>query len=344
MTPGSARRARCSRTCTRARCGSSSLATGEDRVVAQEDGVTFGLAEFVAAEEMGRARGYWWSPDGSGLLIARVDESPVTRWHIADPANPDKQPAEVAYPAAGTPNADVSLVLATRADSSRVELTPVGWDRDRFPYLVTVSWDKDLLIVVQSRDQKTMRVFNGHTGETVREDSDPQWTDIIGGVPAQLADGSVAWTEISEDTRRLVVAQPGELAGAGPVTPAGLQVRRILGTDGNDVLFQASTDPVEAGVWRYGPGGLREVATGPGVHTATAGGGTTVLSSRTLDSTRLDISVAAGDGTAARRSPHSPRNPVCRCPPRTSSRPGRTRSAPPCSSRPGMSRARRCRC
>ena len=276
-----------------------SLATGEDRVVAQEDGVTFGLAEFVAAEEMGRARGYWWSPDGGGLLIARVDESPVTRWHIADPANPDKQPAEVAYPAAGTPNADVSLVLATRTDSSPVELTPVGWDRDRFPYLVTVSWDKDLLIVVQSRDQKTMRVFNGHTGETVREDSDPQWTDIIGGVPAQLADGSVAWTEISEDTRRLVVAQPGELAGAGPVTPAGLQVRRILGTDGNDVLFQASTDPVEAGVWRYGPGGLREVATGPGVHTATAGGGTTVLSSRTLDSTRLDISVAAGDGTAA---------------------------------------------
>jgi dipeptidyl-peptidase-4 len=28
--------------------------------------VTFGLAEFIAAEEMGRTRGYWWSPDGSG--------------------------------------------------------------------------------------------------------------------------------------------------------------------------------------------------------------------------------------------------------------------------------------
>ena len=269
----------------------TNLATGEDRVIAREDGVTFGLAEFVAAEEMGRTRGFWWPPDRSGLLVERVDETPVRRWHIADPANPGTRPAEVAYPAAGTPNADVSLLLANRTGPDPAELIPVRWDRDRFPYLVNVAWDKDLLIVVQSRDQKTMRLLLGLTGETIREDSDPHWTDVIDGVPAQLADRSVVWTEISEDTRRLLVAQPGDLAGAAPVTPPGLQVRRILGTDGNDVLFQASADPVEAGVWRYGPGGLREVATGPGVRTATAGGGTTVLSSRTMDSARLEVSV-----------------------------------------------------
>jgi dipeptidyl-peptidase-4 len=294
------------------------LASGADQVIAREDGVTFGLAEFVAAEEMDRARGYWWSADGEAILIARVDESAVARWHIADPANPGKEPVEVAYPAAGTPNADVSLLIATRTDPhggrdaedefnidstplavapvAGVKLTRVAWDRARFPYLVTAAWGKDLLIVVQSRDQRLIRLFDGHTGEVIREDSDPHWTDVIGGVPAQLDDGSVVWTEISEDTRRLVVAQPAELAGAAPVTPPGLQVRRILGTDGNDVLFQASTDPTEVGVWRYGPDGLREVATGPGVHTATAGGGTTVLSSRTMDSARLEVSVRAGGG------------------------------------------------
>jgi dipeptidyl-peptidase 4 len=288
----------------------TNLATGEDRVIAREDGVTFGLADFVAAEEMGRTRGYWWPPNRSGLLVARVDESPVHRWYIADPANPGSRPAEVAYPAAGTPNADVSLLLATRTGpapggdpedepGAGAELTPVRWDRDRFPYLVTVAWDKDLLIVVQSRDQKTMRLFNGLTGETLREDTDPHWTDVIDGVPAQIADGSVVWTEISEDTRRLLVAQPGELAGAAPVTPPGLQVRHVLGTDGNDVLFQASADPTEVGVWRYGPGGLREVATGPGVHTATAGGGTTVLSSRSLGSARLEVSVRVGGEVTA---------------------------------------------
>ena len=85
------------------------LETGDDTIVAGQDGVTYGLAEFIASEEMGRFRGYWWSPDGTRLLVARVNESNVRRWHIADPANPDRQPAEVRYPAAGTPNADVSL-------------------------------------------------------------------------------------------------------------------------------------------------------------------------------------------------------------------------------------------
>src|SRR5207253_7144859 len=100
------------------------LATGQDREVLGPDDMpelTFGLAEFIAAEEMGRTRGYWWSPDGSALLAARVDEAPVNRWHIADPANPDRTPTEVAYPAAGTPNAEVSLVLAG-LDGTAVEV------------------------------------------------------------------------------------------------------------------------------------------------------------------------------------------------------------------------------
>src|SRR5579863_1642976 len=106
---------------------------------------------------MDRQRGYWWSPDGSALLVARADESPVTRWHIADPAHPERTPAEVAYPAAGTPNADVSLLLA-RLDGSTV---PVDTDPGAFPYLVTVRWQDghDPLVVVQSRDQRTMRIL-----------------------------------------------------------------------------------------------------------------------------------------------------------------------------------------
>ncbi len=67
--------------------------SAEDRAVADPEGtadVTYGLPEFIAAEEMHRRRGYWWSPDGSALLVARVDETPVNRWHIADPANPER--------------------------------------------------------------------------------------------------------------------------------------------------------------------------------------------------------------------------------------------------------------
>jgi len=279
------------------------LATGQDTVVAQADGVTFGLAEFVAAEEMGRSRGYWWSPDGSQLLVARVDESAVARWYIADPANPANTPAEVGYPAAGTANADVSLLVATlpaataddaarRAETRLAEVA--GWDRAAFPYLVNAAWGEDLLIVVQTRDQKTMRVVNAATGQVLREDTDPDWTDVVDGVPAQLPGGDIVWTGISADTRGLVVAPAAGLAAAAPLTPAGLQVRAVLGTDGGDVLFAASAEPGEVGIWRYGPGGLRAVATDPGVHGATAAGGTTLLVSRTMASSQPTVQIVRG--------------------------------------------------
>ena len=103
---------RTSRTWPTARCAwcrSTVPGTGP-LAVPEGENVTYGLAEFVAAEEMSRTRGFWWSPDGQRLLVARVDTTPVARWYISDPANPDRQPVEVAYPAAGTANADVSVV------------------------------------------------------------------------------------------------------------------------------------------------------------------------------------------------------------------------------------------
>ena len=270
------------------------LTTGEDRAVAEPgaSGVTYGLAEFVAAEEMGRSRGYWWSPDGTRILIARVDETPVNTWHIADPSRPDREPARWKYPAAGTPNADVRLVLATLgATLGENTLEELPADTGNFPYLVTVCWGADPLVVTQSRDQKTMRIGHALTGQTLHTETDPHWTDVVPGVPAPLKDGRVAWTTISEDTRRLVIADPEDLAQAPPLTPPGLQVRRVLGTDAGTVYFTASAEPTETGVWRYGPEGLAEVATGPGMHSAVAAGGTTVVASRTLKDCRTTVTI-----------------------------------------------------
>ena len=76
---------------------------GADRVIAapEEPAVSYGRAEHVAAESMGRYRGYWWAPDGQRLLVARVDESPVQQWYRADPAEPGQPPAAFRYPPAG---------------------------------------------------------------------------------------------------------------------------------------------------------------------------------------------------------------------------------------------------
>jgi dipeptidyl-peptidase-4 len=262
--------------------------TARDNGTASRNGtVTWGLAEFIAAEEMERTRGYWWSPDGTRLLVQRTDDSPVRRLHIADPANPEREPNVVAYPAAGTPNADVQLFIVNaggqgggggQGGEDTAGRTAVEWDRAAFPYLVTASWGDRLLVVTQTRDQKGTQILDGETGAVLRTDTDPQWIDIIPGVPAQLTDGTVAWTQMSEDTHRLVIAAPEALATAQPLTPAGLQVRRVLGTDGDTVYFSASTEPTEISVYSYSrDAGLREIATEPAVHSATVRAGTTVL-------------------------------------------------------------------
>jgi dipeptidyl-peptidase-4 len=263
-------------------------------------GVTFGLPEFIAAEEMDRHRGYWWAPDGSALLVARVDETPVIRWHIADPAHPERVPAEVAYPAAGTPNADVSLHLARLYGDP----VPVQTDPAAFPYLVTAGWQDghDPLVVVQSRDQRAVRILGVDvaSGQTrvLHEDTDPVWLEIVPGVPAWTADGRIVWTRDDQDTRRLVLLAPGRSPEV--VTPEGLQVRGALDVDGDTVLFQASgQDPASVDLWRYGPSGLHRVGVAGGVEAGTSAGGTTVTSRRSLDADGVTVRVSrAGGGPA----------------------------------------------
>jgi len=288
----------------------------EDRLIADPRDaaqVTFGLPEFIAAEEMGRHRGYWWAPDGSALLVARVDETPVTRWHIADPSRPERTPEQVAYPAAGTPNADVSLLLAgLDGTSAEVEI-----DRAEFPYLVTACWQgaHDPLIVVQSRDQRTMRILGVDPGggktQVLHEDTDPRWLEIVPGVPAWTQDGRIVWTRDEEDTRRLVLAAPGE--EPVPVTPPGLQVRGILDVDGDTVLFQASAEPTEIGLWSFGPRGLNRAGAGEGVEGGTQAGGTMVAWRRALDHDGVSVRVYR-DGSPAARVPSLAERPALPAP------------------------------
>jgi dipeptidyl-peptidase-4 len=262
-----------------------------------DDNVTYGLAEFVAAEEMGRQKGYWWSPDGSRLLVARVDVSPVQRWHIADPSNPQSRPAEVAYPKAGTDNALVSLHVIGHDGTS----VPVRWDSAAFEYVTTADWSEHgLLVVVQTRDQRAMRLLdvNPDTGETsvLREDVDEWWVDIVGGVPAHLSDGTLVWTADRDGAKRLLV-------GDEPVTDTTLEVRGVLDVDGDVVLFSASVERTVIGVYTWSRAdGVRPLpgVTAAGVSQARRSGGTTVLVRRALDAPGVRVSVHRGDQEVAR--------------------------------------------
>ncbi|MBB6346163.1 prolyl oligopeptidase family serine peptidase [Nonomuraea muscovyensis] len=262
---------------------------GVDAVLAAPDGpeVTFGLAEHVAAESMGRHRGYWWAPDGRRLLVARVDTAPVLRWHLADPSDPARPPVSFPYPAAGTPNAEVGLwIVAPGVPPVRVD-----WDAASFEYLTSAGWDAaGPYAAVQSRDQRRLVVLgvDPATGATrvLAEQRDDAWVELVPGLPARDAAGRLLTSADLDDTRRLLV--DGE-----PVTPTGLQLHAVVAVDGETVLFTASDEPTQTHLWAYDPaGGPRRVSDEPGVHTGTRRGGTTILQSRTL--TRPGTKVRAG--------------------------------------------------
>jgi dipeptidyl-peptidase-4 len=266
------------------------LSSGTDTEIAAEDGVSFGVAEFVAAEEMDRQRGFWWAPDGQALLVARVDERMVQRWHIADPAHPERPPTVVAYPAAGTANADVSVWLVA-LDGARRE---VWWDRAGFPYLVDVRWPSrhSPLLLVASRDQHVMRVLEvdvrAGTTAIVRESRDQHWLEVVPGVPDRLADGRLVSTVDDADTRRLLI-------GDAPVSPVGLQVHGVVAVTDEAVVFSASTDPIERHVWawRVDTGECTAVTVDHGVHGGAAGADIVVVSSTTLSDDEVRTTVLA---------------------------------------------------
>ena len=271
------------------------LTDGTDRLLAapEHDDVSYGLAEHTAAEGF-RSRGYWWAPDGQGLLAARVDNSAVLRWWIADPAHPEQPPRSVRYPAAGTTNADVTLHLL-RLDGSRTEIT---WDRGAYEYLTAADWDsRGPLFSVQSRDQRTVLVLaaDAVTGQTtlLHTERDDAWVELAPGTPVRTSAGVLVTVSDRDGSRRLVV-------GGAAVTPDGLHVAAVSGTDGESVYFTATDerDPTEQHLWRYDPGqGLSRCSADPGVHEGEAAGGTFVVRSRTEGGSAA--AVAWRDGTRA---------------------------------------------
>lgn len=259
------------------------------------DDVTWGLAEFIAAEEMGRFAGMWWSPNGRRLLATRVDTSKVQRWHISNPAQPEAAPTVVPYPAAGTANAEVSLALLD-LDGRAV---PVPWDSEAFPYLAVAGWSSGgPFAAVQSRDQRALDVLaiDPETGATTvaAEQRDSAWVELVDGVPTRLDDGRFLLAVDDSSTRRLALDDQA-------LTPPGLQVRRLIGVTGGAAFVTASEDdPTAISVWRVPlEGGAPErVTPTDGVHDGAFGGATAVTLRRSLERHGTAATVQHPGGTA----------------------------------------------
>jgi dipeptidyl-peptidase-4 len=202
------------------------LATGSDKQLTRGATATrqFGVAEFVAQEEMDRHRGYWWSRDDRFLAYTEVDLSPVSvkmrpRIH-ADRTDIIEQ----RYPAAGEANARVHVHVRDTKSGEEVRLTLPTEDG----YLARVDWfgQHDLYVQWQSRDQKRLLLLRGSAPafalEKVLEESDNAWVSLHNDLHV-LPDGSLLWPSEADGVRQLYrVTRAGErtplTGGPDPVT------------------------------------------------------------------------------------------------------------------------------
>jgi len=266
----------------------------------EADEVVWGLAEFIAAEELGRSHGFWWAPDGQRLLVERYDVTPVSVWYIADPAHPELPPRPTRYPQCGTANALVSLAVVPVDGGAPV---PVDWRSDVeldgkvFEYLAHVVWSGERpVITVLTRDQRTLqyRDLDPATGRTTvrQEVSDDAWVELLPGTPMLVPDGRLVTSADVADSRRLYL--DGEAC-----TPADVLVDEVLAVSADAAVAAVIPGLGARALARLGFDGRVEMLSDPtGYATGSASRGGVVVTQRTLTETEVVTTARLGDGQA----------------------------------------------
>ena len=201
---------------------------------------TFGLAEFIAEEEMGRHEGLWWSPDGKRLLVFEVDESQVNIKVRAQIFADRTETFEQRYPAAGEKNAVVTAWLIEVASGKKTKLQTPSEDG----YLPRAGFFKDGApwIQWQSRDQKRLRLFESNRQGVLRqiiEETDDAWVELHDDL-YDLQKGRLLWSSERSGRRQLVVVD--RTTGAmSPLTDEPEPVMRLLAVnDSSGTVFYAA--------------------------------------------------------------------------------------------------------
>jgi len=277
------------------------VATGRETAVTREGSglVSFGMAEFIAQEEMDRDTGYWWSPDERMIALTRVDESTVDeveRFEIlADSVRVIRQ----RYPAAGRPNARVDLWVATLAGPAQTgptsaiatptlrELPAVAAGDG---YLARVSWFPDsraLAVQRQTRDQKRLEllkveVATGTARQLLEERSDT-WVELHDELTFLARQPAFIWASYRSGYKHLYLYDlDGKLLR--PLTAGDWMVvgdsreRAIEGVDEARglVYFTANRDtPIERHLYSASLAGgadIRRLTEGAGWHSVSMAG------------------------------------------------------------------------
>ncbi len=177
------------------------ISGGEPRQLTgdSEPGITNGLAEFIAQEELDRDRGFWWSPDGSQVAYIRADNRHIPDYAIVHQGKDEVDTEPHRYPFAGAPNAYLELRVVN-LETGKLTQMDLGDERDI--YVPRVGWRPDGTLTAQllSRDQRTLRLLAfdaaGQAHTLIEERREP-WINLFGDTKF-LENGGILW--VSEES------------------------------------------------------------------------------------------------------------------------------------------------
>ena len=211
------------------------IETGNEQRISPEaepgKAISYGVAEFVAQEEMRRFTGYWWSPDDSHIAFTKVDESGVDIIPRFDISADAVTVIEQRYPRAGRPNAVVTLYARELATEKAHELGTFGPDN----YLARVNWiDHNSVIFQEVNRAQTEIRYQRSDGLPWRvwsafSETQPNWVNLTDNFET-LPDGSLLLTDESTGYRHIYRRNPST-GEAQAVTRGEWVVSDVLGQD-----------------------------------------------------------------------------------------------------------------
>lgn len=227
---------------------------------------TYGVAEYIAQEEMDRKTGFWWSPDSKYIAFTEVDSSEIPLYRIMHQGKSsigsDAQ-EDHPYPFAGMSNVEVRIgvVPACGGEITWMDLVcgkqgPANNDEE---YLARLSWMPGNILMAQvlNRSHSRLKIlkFDISTGqrEVLLVEEQDIWvnlhdcfTPLDKGVGKYS--GGFIWASDRTGFRHLYLYDKNG-SYLGPLTEGDWMVEQIAGVNENAglVYFTGTRDgPLEA--------------------------------------------------------------------------------------------------
>ncbi len=201
----------------------------------------YGMAEFVASEELDRFRGLWFSPNGKNLLFTMVDESKMDKYPIV--VNTSFKPRYILqnYPFSGGKNADVKLFIAD-LKTAKFEKKEIKFPVQDEYYLARVYFLKNNpLIYIINRKQNTLYSFL-YSNEKVKllyKETSNDWINLDRNF--QPLKGKAKFLFTSEKTpstyRHLFIFKENRIE---QLTKGEWEIKKFVGFDGEKLYFTAN--------------------------------------------------------------------------------------------------------